>query len=44
VECMGMLSEKQCDFILTQLKSSARSGITFDDFKRAIGTTLMANK
>jgi Ca2+-binding EF-hand superfamily protein len=41
VECLGLLSEKQCSFIMEQLRSTSRPGITFDDFKRAITSTLL---
>eukprot|EP00672_Neobodo_designis_P024073 CAMPEP_0174845954 /NCGR_PEP_ID=MMETSP1114-20130205/12035_1 /TAXON_ID=312471 /ORGANISM="Neobodo designis, Strain CCAP 1951/1" /LENGTH=254 /DNA_ID=CAMNT_0016080211 /DNA_START=40 /DNA_END=802 /DNA_ORIENTATION=- len=40
VECMGLLSEKQCAFIMSQLKTTTRPGLTFDEFKRAVGTQM----
>jgi Ca2+-binding EF-hand superfamily protein len=40
VECMGLLSEHQCQFIISQLKTTTRPGITFDEFKRAVGTQM----
>jgi Ca2+-binding EF-hand superfamily protein len=40
VECTGLLSEKQCAFIMGQLKTTTRPGLTFDEFKRAVATQM----